>query len=62
MNKVESEMEDDLRPEYDLYSLRVRRVGPERKSFSRLTVCLQPNVAEIFPDSESANEVLRFLI
>lgn len=55
-------MEDDLRPEYDLHSLRVRRVGPRRKSFSRLTAYLEPEVAEMFPDSESVNEVLRFLI
>ena len=62
MNKVESEMEDDLRPEYDLYSLRVRKVGPRRKSFGKLTVCLEPDVAEMFPDSQSVNEALRFLI
>ena len=62
MNKVESEMEDDLRPEYDLYSLRVRKVGPGRKSFGKLTVCLEPDVAEMFPDAESVNEALRFLI
>ena len=62
MKKVETEMEDELRPEYDLRSLRVRKVGPERKSFSRLTVRLAPDVAEVFPDSESVNEALRFLI
>ena len=62
MSKIESEMEDDLRPEYDLRSLRVRKVGPERKGFGGLTVCLEPDVAEIFPDSESVNEALRFLI
>jgi len=62
MNKVESDMEDDLRPEYDLYSLRVRKVGPGRKSFGRLTVSLEPDVAEMFPDSQSVNEALRFLI
>lgn len=62
MNKVDSEMEDDLQPEYDLYSLRVRKLGPGRKSFGRLNVYLEPDVAEIFPDSESVNEALRFLI
>ena len=62
MSKVESEMEDDLRPEYDLSSLRVRRVGPGRRSLSELTVRLEPDVAEVFPNSESVNEALRFLI
>ena len=34
MKKVDAEMDDELRPEYDLKSLRVRRVGPKRKSFT----------------------------
>jgi hypothetical protein len=62
MSENESEMEDDLRPEYDLHSLQVRKLGPGRKSFGRLTVCLEPDVAKIFPDSDSVNEALRFLI
>ena len=33
MKKVDAEMDDELRPEYDLRSLRVRKVGPKRKSF-----------------------------
>ena len=62
MKKVETEMEDELRPEYDLGSLRVRKVGPERKSFGGPAVRLEPDVAEIFPDAESVNEALRLLI
>jgi len=62
MKEVEIEMEDQLRPEYDLRSLRVRKVGPERKSFGGPTVRLEPDVAEVFPDSDSVNEALRFLI
>ena len=62
MKKVETEMEDELRPEYDLKSLRVRKVGPERKSFGGPTVRLEPDVAQVFPDSDSVNEALRFLI
>ena len=62
MKKVEAEMKDELRPEYDLKSLRVRKVGPERKSFGGPTVRLEPDVAEVFPDSDSVNEALRFLI
>jgi hypothetical protein len=61
MKKVEAEMEDELRPEYDLKSLRVRRVGPGRKSFGDL-VRLEPDVAEAFPDAEAVNEALRSLI
>ena len=61
MKKVESELNDDLRPEYDLHNLRVRKLGPGRKSFGD-TVRLEPDVAQIFPDAESVNEALRFLI
>ncbi len=62
MKKTELEMEDDLRDEYDLKNLRVRRLGSERKSFGGSTVRLEPDVAEIFPNAESVNEALRFLI
>ena len=55
-------MDDDLRTEYDLRKLRVRRLGPERKSFGDVTVRLEPDVAEIFPSADSVNEALRFLI
>ena len=61
MKKVETKMEDELRPEYDLRSLRVRKLGPGRKSFGDV-VRLEPDVAEVFPDAESVNEALRFLI
>ncbi|HEX8635827.1 MAG TPA: hypothetical protein VF703_16880 [Pyrinomonadaceae bacterium] len=62
MKRVEREAEDELRPEYDLRSLRVRRVGVGRKSFGGAVIRLEPDVAEIFPDSEAVNEALRFLI
>jgi len=62
MKKVDTKMEDELRPEYDLGNLRVRKVGPERKSFGGPAVRLEPDVAEIFPDAESVNEALRLLI
>lgn len=55
-------MEDELRSEYDLRSLRVRKVGSGRKSFGGTMIRLDPDVAEVFPDSESVNEALRFLI
>jgi len=62
MKKVNNEMEDELRPEYDLSSLRVRRVGPERTGFGGQVVQLAPDVAKVFPNSEAVNEALRFLI
>lgn len=62
MKKVKNEMEDTLRPEYDLRSLRVRRVGPDRTGFGGYSIQLAPDVAEVFPNSESVNEALRFLI
>lgn len=62
MENTENLMEDKLRSEYDLKSLRVRKVGPMRKIFGSLSVRLDPDVAELFPDSESVNEALRFLI
>ncbi len=62
MKKFKPEMEDELRSEYDLKSLRVRRLGSGRKSFGGKTVRLEPDVAEFFPNSEAVNEALRFII
>jgi hypothetical protein len=61
MKKTESELEDNLRSEYDLRSLRVRRIGPGRREFGDV-VRLEPDVANAFPDADSVNEALRFLI
>lgn len=61
MKKTKPEGNDDLRPEYDLRSLRLRKLGPGRKSFGD-TIRLEPDVAEVFPDADSVNEALRFLI
>jgi len=44
---------DDLRSEYDLMSLRIRKLGPDRGVFH--AVRLEPDVATIFPDSQSMN-------
>ena len=62
MKKVKTSIDDELRPEYDLKSLRVRRLGPERQTFGGSVVRLEPDVVEVFPDAESVNEALRFLI
>ena len=55
-------MEDELRSEYDLKSLRVRRLGSGRKSFGETAVRLEPDVAAMFPNADAVNEALRFLI
>jgi hypothetical protein len=54
--------DDDLRPEYDLESLELRRVGPGRDISGTRVVRLEPDVVEMFPDSRAVNEALRFLI
>jgi hypothetical protein len=51
-----------MRPEYDLASLKVRRLGPGRKSFGGTIVRLEPDVAEMFPSADAVNEALRFLV
>ena len=62
MKKDNLQLEDDLRPEYNLKKLRVRRLGSERKSFTGQIIRLDPDVAEIFPNADSVNEALRFLM
>jgi hypothetical protein len=62
MKKGKAAMADELRPEYDLKSLEVRRLGPRRKSFGVVVIRLEPDVAAMFPSAESVNEALRFLI
>jgi hypothetical protein len=59
MNKIE--LEDELRAEYDLKSLQVRKVGSGRKSFGDL-VRLEPDVVAAFPNADAVNEALRSLI
>ena len=61
MKKDKTIIQDELRPEYDLRKLRVRKFGPARKQFGNF-VKLEPDVAEAFPDAASVNEALRFLI
>ncbi|BAZ10400.1 hypothetical protein NIES4071_22150 [Calothrix sp. NIES-4071] len=55
MKKVDEEMEDELRAEYDLKSLRVRKFGTGRKNFGDMTVRLEPDVAEMFPNADAPN-------
>ena len=55
-------MEDELRSEYDLKTLKVRRMGANRKNFGDTVIKLDADVVEIFTSVESVNEALRFLI
>ena len=61
MKKDESELVDELRPEYDLSTLRVRKLGPRRQSFGDV-IRLEPDVADAFPSADAVNQALRFLI
>ncbi|MDX6445143.1 MAG: hypothetical protein QOH71_2217 [Blastocatellia bacterium] len=61
MKRVNADKDDELRPEYDLKTLKVRKLGPGRKSFGDV-VRLEPDVAEAFPNADSVNEALRSLI
>lgn len=53
-------LSDDLKPEYDLTSMKVRKVGEGRRIMNQIQLDL--DVAKVFPDSQSVNEALRFLI
>lgn len=55
-------MEDQLRDEYDLTSLKVRKMGAKRQKFGDTIIKLDSDVAEVFPNAESVNSALRFLI
>jgi hypothetical protein len=56
-----SDMDDDLRPEYDFTQMTVVARGQGRKQ-STITVNLEPDVAKLFPDSSAVNEGLRLLM
>ena len=59
-----NEMEDELRPEYDLSQLKNRVRGKYAEKYKAGTnlVLLAPDVARVFTDAESVNEALRLLI
>ena len=61
MKKDKTIIHHELRPEYDLRNLRVRKFGPARKQFGNF-VKLEPDVAAVFPDDSTVNEALRHLI
>ena len=64
MKNVESEEEDDLRPEYDFSQLRggVRGKYVERYREGTNLVLLDPDVAAAFPDAQAVNNALRLLL
>jgi hypothetical protein len=65
LNKPETkltEQNDQLRSEYDLSQLQVRRLGPGRRQFDGKVVRLEPDVAAVFHDAEAVSEALRLLI
>jgi hypothetical protein len=55
------DMDDDLRPEYDFTQMTVVARGKGRNR-NPLTVKIEPDVAEMFPDSVAVNEGLRLLM
>lgn len=57
---LNDDLNDDLEPEYDLKSLTVRKVGEGRRLMNQIQ--LDVDVARVFPDSNSVNEALRFLM
>jgi hypothetical protein len=65
MKKISAKrIHDDLRPEYDLSRLK----GGVRGKYYRQAMAgtnlmlIEPELAEVFPDAESVNRALRFLV
>ena len=60
----ESDLNDELRPEYTEADLKNRVRGKYAHLFTETkpTVELEADVASVFPDAVSVNEALRFLI
>jgi hypothetical protein len=60
-----TEMNDELRPEYDLRKLLKRGVRgkySERYRAGTNLVLLEPDVAKVFPSEKAVNEALRLVI
>lgn len=65
MKKKSDEMNDELRPEYDMKSLLKDGVrGKYAKKYREGTnlVLLEPDVAKAFPNEKAVNEALRLVI
>ena len=59
--KKATRVADEIRPEYDLRG-GVRGKYAARYAEGSNVVLLDPDVAEVFPDSKSVNEILRALL
>jgi hypothetical protein len=62
--KVKTELDDDLRPEYDLSKLKGGVRGKYARRFKEGTnlVLLSPDVKRYFPNDEAVNAALRSLV
>ncbi len=63
--KTKSEMDDELRPEYDLRELLkdgARGKYAERYRAGTNLVRLEPDVAKAFPNERAVNEALRLVL
>jgi hypothetical protein len=61
MKKARRERQDDMLPEYD-FSKGVRGKYAKRYAEGSNVVVLSPDMAKVFPTSESVNEALRTLV
>ena len=64
-NKEKNEMDDDLRPEYDLHELLkdgVHSKYAKRYQEGTNLVLLEPDIAEVFLNAEAVNQALRLVI
>ena len=64
MKNVESEEEDDLRPEYDFSQMKgsVRGKYVERYREGTNLVLLDPDIAAAYPDAKAVNDALRLML
>jgi hypothetical protein len=61
--KVETPLDDELRPEYDETLLKNGVRGKYVQRYrAGVSVVLDPDVAEAFPTAEAVNEALRLLL
>ncbi len=56
------DLSDEFETEHDLTKLTIRRVALDRTMLQASDIQLDVDVAEVFPDSKSVNEALRFLM
>ena len=64
-NEISTDMDDDLRPEYDFRELLkdgVRGKYVERYRAGSNVVLLAPDVAQAFPTEDAVNEALRLVM